>query len=220
VCGGALRRYLQQHGELPELNLSAVVPYLDRNTNAASAQRHKIGRKRVDLGTSIADPAERLAHIAAQTAGLRERAVGALELRDGEKHSSSATLALSGKVLSMAQSDQRQLAPLANCSIINVPGPSSPLYLVGARLAMFSGLMPICDGMGLVLAATSYDGSMTISVTSCREQLADPAAFAQCLQESFDEYVAAAGTKPKARSPAKRQPAQRSPRAQRALNHE
>ncbi len=195
VCGGALRRYLDQHGELPELSMSAVVPYLNMNATYAQSQRYKIGRVRVDLGTTIDDPAERLAHICAQTSSLRARAVGARDLIDGDKHSSSATLALSGKVLSMAQSDQRQLAPLANCSIINVPGPSTPLYLVGARLARFTGLMPICDGMGLVLAATSYDGGMNISVTSCREQLTDPAAFAQCLQESFDEYAAAVETR-------------------------
>ncbi|MEJ8821700.1 wax ester/triacylglycerol synthase domain-containing protein [Variovorax humicola] len=195
VCGGALRRYLQHHGDLPGLDMSALVPFLKVEATDPGSQRHKIGRVRVDLGTTIDNPAKRLAHICAQTSDLRSRAVGARDLIDGEKHSSSATLALSGKVLSMAQSDQRQVAPLANCSIINVPGPSAPLYLVGARLARFTALMPICDGMGLVLAATSYDGGMNISVTSCREQLADPAVFAQCLQESFDEYAAAAGAK-------------------------
>lgn len=117
----------------------------------------------------------------------------ARDLVDVDKHASSSALALSGRVLSMASSDQRRLAPLANCSIINVPGPSSPLYLAGARLADFSGLMPICDGLGLVLTATSYGGSITISVTSRREQMPDPTDFAQCLQQSFEHYRSAVG---------------------------
>jgi hypothetical protein len=53
--------------------------------------------------------------------------------------------------------------------------------------------MPITDGMGLVLAVTSYDGRIVISPTSCRELMPDPDAFAQCLRLSFQEMLAAAG---------------------------
>ena len=64
-----------------------------------------------------------------------------------------------------------------------------PLYLNGARMSYFSAIMPIYDGMGLVFAVTSYDGRVVISPTSCREQMPDPEFFAQCLRESFQEYL-------------------------------
>jgi diacylglycerol O-acyltransferase / wax synthase len=83
-------------------------------------------------------------------------------------------------------------SPLANCTITNVPGPSVPLYLCGARMSYFSAIMPISDGMGLVFAVTSYDGRIIISPTSCRELMPDPAVFAQCVRDSFQEYLAAA----------------------------
>ncbi len=91
-------------------------------------------------------------------------------------------------------------APLANCNITNVPGPQQPLYLLGARLTYLSAIMPISDGMGLVFSVTSYNDMLVISFTACYEQLPDPEVFAQCLRDSFQEYLAL--TDPPATAPA------------------
>ena len=56
-------------------------------------------------------------------------------------------------------------------------------------MTYFSAIMPIYDGMGLVIAVTSYDGRIIISPTSCREQMPDPEFFAQCIRDSFQEYL-------------------------------
>ncbi|MGI9132431.1 MAG: WS/DGAT domain-containing protein, partial [Rhodoferax sp.] len=100
-------------------------------------------------------------------------------------------------------------APLANCAITNVPGSRVPLYLQGARLTYVSALMPISDGMGLVFSVTGYNDTIVISFTACYEQVPDPEAFAQCLRDSFQEYlvlvrpalVVAAGAPGRARAP-------------------
>jgi hypothetical protein len=91
-------------------------------------------------------------------------------------------------------------APLANCAIANVPGPRVPLYLHGARLTYVSAIMPISDGMGLVFSVTSYSDMIVVSFTACYEQLPDPQVFAQCLRDSFQEYLALV------RPPARRKP--------------
>ena len=57
----------------------------------------------------------------------------------------------------------------------------------------------IVEGMGLIHPVMSYCGDITISFTSCREMLPDPANYAAKLQASFDE-LAAATTPPRARS--------------------
>ena len=44
--------------------------------------------------------------------------------------------------------------------------------------------------MGLVFSVTSYHDMMIISFTACYEQLPDPQVFAQCLRDSFQEYLA------------------------------
>jgi hypothetical protein len=50
--------------------------------------------------------------------------------------------------------------------------------------------MPISDGMGLVFSVTSYSEMIVISFTGCYEQLPDPEIIAQCLRDSFQEYLA------------------------------
>lgn len=196
VCGGALRRYLQGHGELPASSLSAMAPFYVRPGTDAAPQ---LSWTRVDLGTDIADARQRLAHVQAQTASseLINRALGARELAEAGHHMPAATLALTAKWLGawagpsgLGRLERR--TPPAHCSITNVPGPKETLYLCGARMTYFSAIMPISDGNGLVFAVTSYDGRLVISPTSCRELMPDPAVFAQCVRDSFQEYLALA----------------------------
>ncbi len=213
VCGGALRRYLDHHGELPAAGCSAMAPTCLRPESGAADAKPELAWLRVQLGTDLADPVQRLALLREQSgvAELTARAVGARELTDLACHAPAATLALSGKLLGRAMGSIGRRAPLANCTITNVPGPAQPLYLCGAHLSYFSAIMPIADGMGLVFAVTSYDGQVVISPTSCRELMPDPEVFAQCVRDSFQEYLAAAQAPPapklarrgKARAPAR-----------------
>jgi WS/DGAT/MGAT family acyltransferase len=198
VCGGALRRFLTLHDELPEAGLSAIAPLFVRSADATTAGAPELSWMRVLLGTDIADPAERLARIREQTGSseLIARAVGARELTDIGRHVPASTLALTGKLLGRAMTGIGRRTPLASCTITNVPGPSVPLYLCGARMTYFSAIMPIADGMGLVFAVTSYDGQIIISPTSCRELVPDPELLAQCVRDSFQELLAAAAAQP------------------------
>ncbi len=222
VCGGALRRYLDAVGELPDASLTALAPFLVRSGKRQKTRQVGSGSGiswlQVQLGTQIADPAERLAFIHAQS-GASDTVARAIAVRaatDGEAHIPAATLALTSKMLGLASLGIGRRRPLANCSIANVPGPAAPLYLCGARMTYFSAIMPITDGMGLAFAVTSYDGQLIISPTSCRDLMPDPDAFAQCLRESFQEALAAAARQKKARptrhTAAKKTVAAKSPR--------
>ena len=192
VCGGALRRYLQQHGELPAASLSALAPYATRRSSAHAAAA--LTWARVPLGTHLADPVQRLAfvHESAAATQVRPKALRARELTAVGSHAPAATLALAAKWLGRATAGIGRRAPLAHCAVTHVPGPSVPLYLCGARMTYFSALMPIADGLGLVLAVTSYDGRLIVSPTSCRELMPDPQTFAQALRDSFQEFLAVA----------------------------
>ncbi|MBL8385900.1 MAG: wax ester/triacylglycerol synthase family O-acyltransferase [Burkholderiales bacterium] len=194
VCGGALRRYLEAERELPAANLTAIAPFFVREAGGGDGGRRAMAWMRVHLETGTGDAVRRLAAIHRQTASSATvaRAVRARELTDLAQHTPAATLALVSKVLARAVRGIGRRAPLANCTITNVPGPAQPLYLCGARMTYFSAIMPIADGMGLVFAVTSYDGRIIISPTSCRELMPDPARFAQCIRDSFQEYLALA----------------------------
>lgn len=163
VCSGGLRRYLDAHAELPKADLAALVPLGIEAGNGPAAPS-----RRVQFGTCIADPIERLAWIRDQTS-VPEPAT--------------------------TQRDE----PLPACTITHVPGPPVPVYLHGARMTYFSAILPIADGMGLVFAVTDYDGRIVVSPTSCRELMPDPQAFAQCVRDSFQQYLALAGAAPAAK---------------------
>ena len=208
VCGGALRRYLAALDELPVASLTALAPISTRTARngpdrsqrpdgepeAADTRPADLTWLKLQLGTDIDDPMQRLAAVQAQTSAsaTATRAIGARELTDIARHAPASTLAIAGKLLGHAALGIGRRVALANCTIANVPGPAVPLYLCGARMTYFSALLPISDGMGLAIAVTSYDGRIVISPTSCRELMPDPEAFAQCLRESFQESLAAA----------------------------
>ncbi len=188
VCAGGLRRYLLAHAELPRDDLAAIAPIgvgvgvgvgideSDSNSDAQTpAERPWL---RVQLGTHLTDPVQRLAWIQRQTAASPAVAP-AVALTDR-------TAALHGM-------------QLASCTISPVPGSSVPLFLHGARMTYFSAILPISDGMGLAYAVTSYDGRIVISPTSCRELMPDPHAFTQCLRDSFQELLALAVPAPAAK---------------------
>lgn len=199
VCGGALRRYLLEHGELPAQSLTAIAPVYTRGAEAEAAP--DLEWLQLQLGTDIADARQRLESIVAQTAasGTIRQAVAAREMTDITRHAPAATLALASKLLGRAVRSEGRSTPLANCTITNVPGPEQPLFLCGARLVYFSAMLPLSDGMGLVFAVTSYDGRIVISPTSCRELMPDPARFAFHVRESYQELVALA-SKPRQRA--------------------
>ncbi len=207
VCGGALRRYLLTHDELPGPSLVSIAPVSIRNADSSVAGSGGISLLRVPLGTEIEDPVKRLRSIRKHTSSAEEigQAIGAKELTDFTKHAPAATLAVSARLLAGSALGMGERAPIASCTVTNVPGPAIPLYLNGARMTYFSAIMPISDGMGLVFAVTSYDGKIIISPTSCREQIPDPEFFALCIRESFQEYLelasraAPAGRKPRAK---------------------
>ena len=207
VCAGGLRRYHDLQGELPGESLVAAVPVgvraKGRKADDAAGEA-MFSWVRLSLGTDIADPVERLAAIRAlsSSSDVMAQAVSARELVELAEHAPSAAIAVTSKMLRSASALLGNWAPLANCAITNVPGQQQPLYLQGARLTYLSAIMPISDGMGLVFSVTSYSEMIVISFTCCYEQLPDPDVFAQCLRESFQEYLArvrpAARRKPRA----------------------
>lgn len=185
VCAGGLRRYLRQHDELPRASLSAIAPVSD------GSARPGLALTRISLGTHLEDPLQRLQWVHAQTsaADRSSRTVAAREIDAIARHAPAPTLALAAKLTGSAAIGVGRRAPLAHCTIVDVPGPPEPLYLGGARMTYYSAIMPIHDGTGLAFAVTRYDGMLIVSPTACREQMPDPARFAQCLRDSYQDYV-------------------------------
>lgn len=193
VCAGGLRCYLDRQDELPDESLVAAAP-IAVHSDLESDPQTSFSWVRVALGTDIADPVERLVAIqaASSSSAVMAQALSARELTNLAQNAPSLAIAATSKMLRSASALLGDWAPLANCAITNIPGSRVPLYLLGARLTYLSAIMPISDGMGLVFSVTGYNDTIVVSFTGCYEQLPDPEALAQCLRDSFQQYLALA----------------------------
>jgi diacylglycerol O-acyltransferase len=186
ICGGALRRYLLQHRDLPRDTLVAVSPINARPRNGQDAvSGNNLSAMTVELGTDIADPVARLQAIRNYTREAKEAkaGLGARLLTDLTRHIPGATLAGVARLVTNERIARNQ----ANLIITNVPGPQFPLYMNGARLTHQFGMGPVTHGLGLFIAAHSYNGVVSFCITADRLLVPDVDVLVRCLEESFAE---------------------------------
>jgi diacylglycerol O-acyltransferase / wax synthase len=185
IVGGALRKYLQSKRELPDSSMTAMVPMTLRGAEKGGDVGNQVGMTVMSVRTDIADPVKRL-----------------LAIRDGARTSKRVTDAIGKEfardlmefvpnIVSQTLIRYAQL-PRVGLIVSNVRGPDVPLYMAGARLVNYSPISIPIDGMGLNVTGFSYAGTMWICAVSCRDMLPDPAFFATCMRESFDDLKAAA----------------------------
>ena len=193
ICAGALRRYLESKGELPEDSLVAMAPISVRSDDERGAAGNRISAMSVTLFTEIADPLERLEKVQLGTQGSKAiaEAMGARTMTDITQVLPGSLAGLAARLYTRLGLANR-VRPFLNTVITNVPGPQFPLYFTGARMVALYGMGPVMDGMGLIHPVFSYSGRISISVTACRKQLPDPGFYAECLQSAFDELREAA----------------------------
>ena len=193
TCGGALRKYLDHHGELPKDSLVAVAPINRRGKESgagkASTPGNQVSAMSVPIRTDIADPLERLAAVRDYTVEAKEAKTGisARVMTDLSQHIPGATMAAVARILT----NERFAVRSTNLFISNVPGAQLPLYMAGAKLIQQYGMAPLANNMGLFIATPSYNGRIAFSIISEREIMPDIAFFRQCIDDSFAELLAA-----------------------------
>jgi WS/DGAT/MGAT family acyltransferase len=193
VCGGALRKYLDHHRELPLESLSAFAPISTRTEAEKGTAGNQVSGMFVRLHTDESDPVRRLEKVRHTTQTSKEitKAVGARSMTDVTQTMPGALAGISGRLVARTGLISR-LRPVANCVVTNVPGPQIPLYFTGAKMVGNFGLGLPMAGIGLFHCVLSYNGAITVSVTGCRDQMPDPSFYAECLDASFRELREAA----------------------------
>jgi diacylglycerol O-acyltransferase / wax synthase len=193
VCSGALRRYLEKHRELPLESLCAFAPISTRTAAQKGTAGNQVSGMFVRLHTDEGDPLERLRKIYRTTVNSKEitAAVGARSMTDVTQTMPGALAGISGRLIARTGLMSR-MRPIANCVVSNVPGPQVPLYFTGARMVASYGLGLPMEGIGLFHAILSYNGVVSVCVTSCRDQMPDPSFYADCISASFRELREAA----------------------------
>jgi len=202
LVGGALRRYLDGLGELPEQPLIAVVPISVRSettdpTGAGPDGSNQVSAMFASLGTDVADPVERLRVIGEITKGAKEehKAIGADLLQDWAQFAAPAVFARASAMYTNMKLASRH-RPIHNVIVSNVPGPPFPLYLAGARLDMLCPLGPVMEGAGLNVTVLSNMGRVDVGLIACSELIPDLWDLAHAFDEAMTELLEAAEAAP------------------------
>jgi diacylglycerol O-acyltransferase / wax synthase len=194
MCSGALRRYLADHGGVPDASLVSVVPISVRAEDGGGEGANQVSAMFVSLATDLADPAERLRAISSATKGAKDEhnALGAEVLMNWAEFAAPGVFARAMRLYSeMNLADRHR--PIHNVIVSNVPGPPFPLYMAGAQLSVLSPLGPIMEGAGLNVTVMSYMDRVDIGLIACRESIPDIWDLAQDFEESIAELRKAAG---------------------------
>jgi WS/DGAT/MGAT family acyltransferase len=188
VVGGALRRHFAKHGPLPKKSLVAAVP-ISLRAQGDTAANNQASMTLINLGTHLADPARRLAHVMAASASMKSTigSVKSLLPTDfpsmGVPWLMEALTAVYGRA-GMAD----RVPPVANLVISNVPGPTVPLYMAGARMLTNYPASIVVHGVALNVTAQTYHESLDIGIMACARAMPEVAEFAAHIETAFEEF--------------------------------
>ena len=192
ICAGAVRRWLVEHGELPDEPLVAQIPVSVRTDEQVGTYGNRIMLMSAPLFTEEPDPVRRLQRTHDALDGMKERhrALPATLLQDANHFIPPAMFSRAAR-LTFRLATSRPGRPTWNLVISNVPGPQFPLYCAGARLVANYPVSVITDGMGLNITVMSYCGSLDFGIVADREQMPDVGLLMGWLRESLAELMPA-----------------------------
>ncbi|WP_341904700.1 wax ester/triacylglycerol synthase family O-acyltransferase [Polaromonas sp. YR568] len=194
ICATALRHYLTQHHALPRKSLVAAMPVSLREADASDATQlgNQVSMTLVELGTHLAHPLKRMNAIMASTGRVKTSMQSLKGLLPTDYPSllapwlvgGAAKLALNAYGKSGIAS---RLPMVANLVISNVPGPSVPLYLAGARVLTFHPLSIIVHGLALNITIQTYAGEVDFGIVADKKALPHANDLAKAIEAAFEE---------------------------------
>jgi len=189
VTSGALRRWMEGHGERPSVSLTAGVPVgLDTADSDPRLVGNNVSNLFTTLATNVDDPVERLQRISRTAGHAKEmnRRLGSQMLADWNQFAPPSLMALGTRLYSRFRA--ARFHPAAFSAIVsNVPGPKEVISIGGARLTDIFSVGPLVDGIGLNVTVWSYVDRMNFSLLACPDLLPDVEVLASYLPAALAE---------------------------------
>ena len=187
MCAGALRTYLQNHTELPDESLKAMVPVSLREEGDIDSS-NAVAAISADLATNIADPARRFAAI---QASMRAGKAFYKGMSAAEVQAVSMLMQIPGMLL-MPLGLASRLPPF-NTVISNVPGIRETMYWNGARLDGSYPASIVTEGVALNITLVSYDQNVDFGIMACRRSIPQAQRIIDYMEDALTELEDAAG---------------------------
>jgi len=197
ICGGALRRYLDDKHDLPDQPLIAFVPVSLRQPGNTDMNNQVFGMM-CSIATDVADPLNRLKAIHASSSSAKQLTGRIKDVAPRDFALFGAPYFLQGLIGLYGRSKiADQLPPAANVCISNVPGPQTALYLAGAKLLTLYPVSIPTHGVGLNITVQSYCGALDFGFTACRRTVPDIRKLADYHLEALRELSEAVPAEPR-----------------------
>jgi WS/DGAT/MGAT family acyltransferase len=180
VIAGGLRSLLQGRGEsLDGTTMRVYSPISLRTGRPGVQQGNLVAQMAIPLRLDEPDPDRRLRQIAANTKEGKARARTSLGVLIHGR--------LTRRLMLMAAMRQR-----VNVATASIPGPTEPLYLLGARVREVFPILPLIANEPLAVGALSYAGALNIGITGDRDLVPDIDVFREGVCAELEELGAPA----------------------------
>ncbi len=182
VVMGGVRELLMARGErVDSLELAISVPAALRSADAATALGNAVGQLLVRLPVGEADGVRRLERIAAKTRTAKT------EQRPEYTNGLFSWLAATGLAVPMSRRQR-----FVNFFVTNVPGPTAPLYVLGARIDDIVPVLGLAGNVTMMFAALSYCGRLNVLVSADETACPDVDVLAVGMRRAWEELRTAA----------------------------
>ena len=212
ICGGALRRFLQDEGSLPDKSLTAGIPVSVRSADDEGTGT-QVTFIIATLGTDVDDPLQRLEIVAASTAAAKAH----FRTLPRDAITQYTMLLMAPNIVTMLTPLGGHTRPMFNVTVSNVPGPTKPLYFRGARMEASYPISLITHSIGLNITCQSYADVLAFAFVGCRDTLPHLQNLAVYTTDAFgtlEAALSAKAAKGRARKPArKKRPRKAAPTA-------
>jgi len=188
ICSSALRRHFAKHGPLPRKSLVAAVP-ISLRSKGDTASNNQASMSLISLGTHIADPGKRLAHVMAASASMKATLGSVKSLLPTDFPSMGVPWLMEGLTAIYGRAGVAdRIPPVANVVISNVPGPTVPLYMAGAKMLTNYPTSIVVHGVALNITVQTYNESLDVGIIACAQAMPEVDEFAAHVETSFLEF--------------------------------
>ena len=185
---GALRRYLEEHGEnAVGLNIRAVIPVNLRSPDDVDLLGNRFGLVYLTLPVGVRDPIKRLV--------ILKRRMNVIK-NSPESIVAFGILEVTGLSPQIIQDIIGYIFGMKGSVVVtNVPGPPAPLYLAGGKIDTIMFWVPTPGYLSLGISIISYSGKVLLGVLADEAVIVDPQYILRNFHEEF-EYLKAWGHPP------------------------
>ncbi len=178
---GALHRYLKEQGIELKQPITIQMP-VNLRAEGEKSSGNKIGIIQVELSAPTDDPYVRLRNIGFSLRNVRSMMDSVVP--EAIEYYTLIT-GLFGQITEMLHLSN-QLPPLGNTLVSNVPGPTKPLYLKGAKLEELHPISTLPPSNLLNITLFSYVNELTFGLVAT-DELPNLERLADFIEQAFDE---------------------------------